>query len=81
MVWCLQRGTGSPKSSLVLDTFLSCWTSWAGLPQSIFVDRGREFAKDFLAYMMQYGIETENAALEAHEQVGRVECMGGFWKE
>eukprot|EP00959_Pyramimonas_sp_CCMP1952_P448974 9401182-Pyramimonas_sp.AAC.1 len=57
------------------------WCSRAGLPQSLFVDRGKEFAKQFVAHMFENGVETENAALEAHEQLGRIERLGGVWKE
>eukprot|EP00959_Pyramimonas_sp_CCMP1952_P307787 6441479-Pyramimonas_sp.AAC.1 len=31
--------------------------------------------------MFENGVETENAALEAHEQLGRIERLGGVWKE
>ena len=38
----LHAGSGMPTAKVALETFLMCWASWAGLPQSIFVDRGRE---------------------------------------
>ncbi len=57
------------------------WTSWAGFPQSAFVDRGKEFAGDFEKLLKAYGVEFETAALEAPEQLGRAERSGGVWEE
>ena len=81
VAWQFHIGKHAPSAKIALEISLTVWASWAGLPQSIFVDRGKEFAKEFLAHMFEHGVETQNAALEAHEQMGRIERMGGIWKE
>lgn len=54
-VGCLGTVRGPPASKAVLRHFLTSWTSWAGLPQSIQADLGKEFMADFAAYMKQFG--------------------------
>lgn len=36
-------GISVPSSRFVLNAFLSSWASWAGMPQRIWTDRGKEF--------------------------------------
>eukprot|EP00959_Pyramimonas_sp_CCMP1952_P049251 1028967-Pyramimonas_sp.AAC.1 len=52
-VWYLHKGARAPSAKVALDMFLMVWCSWAGLPQSLFVDRGKEFAKQLLAHMFE----------------------------
>ena len=42
VVCCLGEAQG-PPASRVLRLFLTSWSSWAGLPNSIQVDRGKEY--------------------------------------
>ena len=81
VVSCLGTVRGPPASKAVLRHFLTSWTSWAGLPQSIQADLGKEFMADFTAYMKQFGVETENMPLEAPWKSGKVERAGGLWKD
>ena len=39
----LFTGQGIPSARLVMQTFLSCWSSWAGMPQRIWCARGKEY--------------------------------------
>ena len=73
VVSCLGTVRGPPASKAVLRHFLTSWTSWAGLPQSIQADLGKEFMADFTAYMKQFGVETENMPPEAPWKSGKVE--------
>ena len=80
VVSCLGQSTGPPTSQAVLRHFLT-WSSWAGLPQSIQVDRGKEYLAYFSDYLKEYGVEQETVPLEAPWQNGKVERAGALWKE
>ena len=73
VVTCLGESRGPPASKAILRHFLTSWSSWAGLPRSIQVDRGREFLAQFADYLKQFG--------EAPWKQGKVEKAGGLWKE
>ena len=81
VVTCLGESRGPPASKAVLRHILTSWSSWAGLPRSIQVDRGREFLAQFADYLKQFGVEQEAMPLEAPWKQGKVEKAGGFWKE
>ena len=81
VVTCLGESQGPPASRAVLRHFLTAWSSWAGLPRSIQVDRGREFLAHFADYLKQFGVEQEVMPLEAPWKQGKVEKAGGIWKE
>ncbi|CAE7616057.1 RE2, partial [Symbiodinium sp. CCMP2592] len=72
VVSCLGQSQGPPAGKVVLRHFLTSWSSWAGLPHSIQVDRGKEYLA---------GVEQETMPLEAPWKQGRVEKAGGLWKE
>jgi hypothetical protein len=74
VVSCLGQAQGPPASKAILRHFLTCWSSWAGLPQSMQVDRGKEYLAFFSDYLKEYG-------LEAQWQNGKVERAGAIWKE
>jgi hypothetical protein len=57
------QAQGPPASKAVLRHFLTCWSSWAGLPPSIQVDRGMEYLAYFSDFLKQYGVEQETVAL------------------
>ena len=65
VVACLGEVSGTPASQVVLQHFLACWTSWAGLPHSLQVDRGKEFMARFADYLKEFGVEHEAMPLEA----------------
>ena len=81
VVSCLGQAQGPPASRAILRHFLTCWSSWAGLPQSIQVDRGKEYLAYFSDYLKEVGVEQETIPLEAPWQNGKVERAGGIWKE
>ena len=81
VVSCLGNATGPPASSVVLRHFLTAWSSWAGLPNSLQVDRGKEFLAKFSDHLKRFGVEQETMPLEAPWKQGKVERAGGLWKE
>ena len=81
VVACLGEVSGTPASQVVLQHFLACWTSWAGLPHSLQVDRGKEFMARFADYLKEFGVEHEAMPLEAPWKNGKCERAGGLWKE
>lgn len=54
VVACFGTITGPPASRAVLRHFTTSWTSWAGLPHSIQVDRGKEFMALFANHFKQF---------------------------
>ncbi|CAE7853393.1 RE2, partial [Symbiodinium necroappetens] len=64
VVSCLGSNQGPPSTKAVLRHFLTAWSSWAGLPNSIQVDRGKEYLAHFSDYLKAYGVEQEVAGLE-----------------
>ena len=81
VVTALGQATGPPATRVVLQHFLASWSSWAGLPQSIQVDMGKEYMAAFATYMKQWGVEQEVMPLEAPWKGGRCERAGATWKE
>ena len=81
VVTCLGEVHGPPASKAILRHFLTSWSSWAGLPRTIQVDRGREFMAHFADYLKQFGVEQEAMPLEAPWKQGKVEKAGDLWKE
>lgn len=81
VVCCFGNITGPPSSKVVLRHFISSWSSWAGLPRSLQVDRGKEFMAQFSDFLKQYGVEQEVMPLEAPWKGGKCEKAGGLWKE
>ena len=81
VVSCLGNSTGPPATKAVLRHFLTTWSSWAGLPQSIQVDRGKEYMLHFSNYLKEFGVEQEIMPLEAPWKNGKVEKAGHLWKE
>ncbi|CAE7041145.1 unnamed protein product [Symbiodinium sp. CCMP2592] len=45
-------------SGAILKHFLFSWSSWAGLPQSIQVDLGKEYMADFANYLKEIFVKT-----------------------
>ena len=81
VVACFGTVTGPPASRAVLRHFTTSWTSWAGLPHSIQVDRGKEFMALFANHLKQFGVEQEVMPLEAPWKGGRCEKAGDLWKQ
>ena len=81
VVACLGEVSGTPASQVVLQHFLACWSSWAGLPHSLQVDRGKEFMARFADYLKEFGVEHEAMPLEAPWKNGKCERAGGLWNE
>ena len=81
VVSCMGQSQGPPATRAVLRHFLTSWSSWAGLPASLQVDRGKEFLAHFADYFKTFGVEQEAMPLEAPWKGGKVERAGGLWKE
>lgn len=81
VVSCLGELSGPPSSQVVLRHFLTSWSSWAGLPYSIQVDRGKEFMARFADYLKNFNVEQEVMPLEAPWKGGKCERAGGLWKD
>ena len=62
-------------------TFADMWMSWAGPPQEIYVDPGREYASDYwLKRMQEHDVRLSMTATDSHWQLGRAEAHGGILK-
>ena len=81
VVACVGEVQGPPASRAVLRHFTTSWSSWAGLPHSIQVDRGKEFMAIFADHLRQFGVEQEVMPLEAPWKGGKCEKAGDLWKE
>lgn len=81
VVSCLGELQGPPASRAVLRHFTAAWTSWAGLPYSLQVDRGKEYMAKFADYLKDFGVEQEVMPLEAPWKGGRCEKAGHLWKQ
>ncbi len=76
----LGRSTGVPSSRLCLDTFLKMWTTWAGIPKFLVVDRGTHNRGAFQLELEKLGVTFREVATEAPYQLGRTERHGGILK-
>ena len=81
VVSCFGELQGPPASRAVLRHFTTAWSSCAGLPHSLQVDRGKEFMAVFADYLKTYGVEQEVMPLEAPWKGGKAEKAGHLWKE
>ena len=81
MVSCLGELQGVPAAQVILRHFTASWSSWAGLPTSMQVDRGKEYLAEFANYLRQFGVEQEVMPLEAPWKGGKCEKAGGLWKD
>ena len=81
VVWCIGRAHGVPTAQNVLHAFTHTWTSWAGWPHVVRVDRGKEFMSVFADGLTNHGVELDGIPLEAPWQLGKCEKRGGLWKE
>ena len=64
----------SRQPAVVLETFMSSWSNWAGFPRKLWVDRDGGFEAEFLEKVRNVGVELDTNAAEAHWQVGEVEA-------
>ena len=81
VVSCLGEFRGVPAAQVILRHFTASWSSWAGLPTSMQVDRGKEYLAEFSNYLRQFGVEQEVMPLEAPWKGGKCEKAGGLWKD
>ena len=65
VVSCLGELTGTPSSGIVLRHFLTSWSSWAGLPHSLQVDRGKEYMAQFAARVAQIRMDSDSRVRRA----------------
>eukprot|EP00435_Cladocopium_sp_Y103_P012495 s1884_g3.t1 len=81
VVSCLGQSHGPPASRAVMRHFLTVWSSWAGMPHSLQVDRGKEYLAYFSDYLKEFGVEQEVMPLESPWKNGKCEKAGHLWKE
>jgi len=77
----LRPGYGTPPASSIKEAFTNAWSAWAGLPQGVMMDRGKEFSGPVLDYFSQHGVQTDFAALESPWHIGRGERHGSIFKD
>lgn len=64
------------------QVFADMWMAWAGPPQEIYVDPGREYASEYwLARMQENDIRLSMTATDSHWQLGRAEAHGHVLKQ
>ena len=71
----------TPSAETCRDLFINIWQSWAGLPQLLTVDAGKEWLGPFTEWMSTHGVELTRAPTERWQVIGLTEKMGGLWKE
>eukprot|EP00971_Amphidinium_carterae_P347937 6490234-Amphidinium_carterae.1 len=72
---------GPPKADEVKQCFVRTWVIWAGWPEVLQMDLGRENQGVFAAMMQAHGVRLEFTPLETPNQQGLVERLGGVWKD
>lgn len=63
VVSCLGPARGIPTSAACARAFTSTWTSWAGYPQKVTVDLGKEWMKEFGKNLQLRGVQIDLAPL------------------
>ena len=81
VVYAVGIHTGVVSSTTIMHYFTLIWTSWAGWPTVVRVDRGKEFMADFADGLTQHGVELDGIPLESPWLLGICEKLGGTWKE
>lgn len=87
VVCCLGELQGPPASRVVVRHFTSSWSSWAGLPHSMQVDRGKEYLANFADFLKTFGVEQEVMPLGKEESVRKQAAFGKtyggrlFWRQ
>ena len=72
-------GKGVPSSKLAVSYFNLCWTSWAGWPSVVMVDRETGFMGEFADNTTMHGVELDSVPLEAPWQLGKAERRGAVF--
>ena len=70
----------SRSAKHLLELFGLMWMSWAGTPESLYIDPDTGFGGDFANYFTQRGVDICPCPAEAHWQRGRIERHQGVWK-
>ncbi|CAK0870870.1 unnamed protein product [Prorocentrum cordatum] len=63
------------------EALTTSWTPWAGYPEKLTVDLGKEWMKDFASNAKAHGVQVDLAPLETPHLIGKCERHGGIWKE
>ncbi|CAK0887813.1 unnamed protein product [Prorocentrum cordatum] len=80
-VYCMGPARGSPTARATTKAFTTSWTPWAGYPEKLTVDLGKEWMKDFASNAKAHGVQVDLAPLETPHLIGKCERRGGIWKE
>ena len=78
--YCVGQARGVPSASRILHFFTLVWTSWAGWPHALTVDRGKEFMGEFATECSRHGVELVSVPLESPWLLGKAERRGGVFK-
>ena len=70
----------SKRPDDVLSAFEWVWMSWAGPPENLQFDPGRELGREFADALESYGIQPHETGVQAPWQNGICERHGGAWK-
>ncbi|CAK0810251.1 unnamed protein product, partial [Prorocentrum cordatum] len=81
VVNCMGPARGSPTARATSKAFTTSWTPWAGYPEKLMVDLGKEWMKDFASNAKAHGVQVDLAPLETPHLIGKCERHGGIWKE
>ena len=71
----------SKRPDHILDTFLTSWVAWAGLPKILLSYCGGEFNKEFNQEFADLEVDLRWTAAYSPTQNARVERHGGRWKD
>ena len=71
----------STLSNHIWEKFYSTWVRVFSMPETILLDQGREFGKDFATKVNEAGCHLKVIGARAPWQQGRTECHGGLAKE
>ncbi|CAE7872935.1 RE2, partial [Symbiodinium necroappetens] len=75
------EGSGPPSSGDMAHALSTCWLNWAGIPESIVLDRGLENRGKLQQLVTAHGILLRYIGVESAYQLGRGERQGGILKE
>ena len=75
------EGAGPPGSGDMAHALSTCWLNWAGIPDSIVLDRGLENRGKLQQLVKAHGILLRYIGVESAYQLGRGERQGGILKE
>ena len=74
-------GTGAPSAEQMIRAFSQSWSAWAGYPNVLQADLGRENLGRFPRFLQEHGVEVRQTPLGSPWQQALVERSGTLWKQ